>query len=49
LGLLALAWVLVIGLAPATAQRVSSIVITSAEWAGAPPEQFGPLLDPPLH
>ena len=37
------------GLAPAAAQRVPTITITSAEWSGAPPEQFGPLLDPPLH
>jgi hemolysin activation/secretion protein len=48
-GFVALAWVLVVGLAPAAAQRVPSIIITSAEWSGAPPEQFGPLLDAPLH
>ena len=44
-----LSWVLVVGLAPAIAQRMPSISITSAEWSGAPPAQFGPPLDAPLH
>ena len=48
-GLVARSWALVVGGGPAAAQRVQSIAITSAEWSGAPPEQFGPLLDAPLH